>query len=131
MASIASVGFLCVLFFRGGPYIVPNSYAKHSLLKSVWGVRPLAPSFQEKQHAVEKGKEASGEADTNRELLALCEQQAVSDVEMRQQRMRSNAASPDLSVKFNDEEAFNNSVRKGKNNRQSRPDNRLNLARER
>ena len=29
------------LFFRGGPYTVPNSYEKSSLRNSWWGLRPL------------------------------------------------------------------------------------------
>lgn len=33
--------FLFTLFFRGGPYMVPSSYEPNTLLKSLWGVRPL------------------------------------------------------------------------------------------
>lgn len=35
------VGFVTTLFFRGGPYKVPNSYRSGSLKDSIWGKRPL------------------------------------------------------------------------------------------
>ena len=30
-----------MLFWKGGPYHVPGSYAKKSLIKSFWHIRPL------------------------------------------------------------------------------------------
>lgn len=40
---LAMVGLLVSLLWKGGPYTVPNSYQKHSLLTSFWGKRPLCP----------------------------------------------------------------------------------------
>jgi uncharacterized membrane protein affecting hemolysin expression len=37
------VGFLVLLFFKGGPY-VPGCYSPNSLKQSWWGIRPLCPA---------------------------------------------------------------------------------------
>ena len=46
IAILLAVIFAVSLFWRGGPYMVPNVFQKKSLYNSIWAVRPLCPACE-------------------------------------------------------------------------------------
>lgn len=45
VAGVMFIIMLCSLFFRGGPYLEPSSFSRHSLKNGIWGIRYLKTEY--------------------------------------------------------------------------------------
>jgi len=55
VAGVIFIIMLCSLFFRGGPYLEPSSFSRHSLINGIWGIRYLKTEYPDDGYSSESG----------------------------------------------------------------------------